>query len=139
MKKIAFYIILIVFLSACKKNTEDTLQHLSGYWEIESVLLKDGSKKTYNFNETIDYIEITDSFKGFRKKMKPLFNGTYETSKVIEKFQLKIENDSLNIYYKTPYTNWKETILAASKTQLKIINKNNIIYLYKRYIPMTID
>lgn len=139
MKKPLLYLLLIIIISACKTNTKEALKHLSGYWEIESVLLKDGTKKTFTISETIDYIEINDSLKGFRKKMKPLFNGTYKTSKAREEFQLKVENDSINIYYTTKYARWKETILKVSNTQLKIASQNNMVYLYKRYIPISIN
>jgi len=138
MKKILVYTFFVLCIYACTTNPVDKLQHLSGYWEIESVVLQDGSRKNYSINETIDYIQINDSI-GFRKKMKPLFNGTYETSDIREKFELKMENDSLNLYYSSNHTTRKETILNLSETQLKIVNQNNITYLYKRYIPLTIE
>lgn len=130
---------VIALFSACKKNNGEILQNFSGYWEIESVVLEDGSKKSYTISQTIDYIQINDSLNGIRKKMNPRFNGTYETSKAVETFQLKQENDSLNVYYKTQYSNWKETILNATKTQLKVVNQNNVVYLYKRYTPIVIN
>ena len=46
-----------------------------------------------------------------------------------EKFVFKIENDSLNLYYKTPFSSWKETILKASEDKLQIINQNKV-YIY---------
>ncbi len=137
MKK-AYYL-LFVLLIGCSKNPEDLKQHLTGYWEISEVILKDGTKKQYSINETIDYIEITEDTLGFRKKMKPNFNGTYETSKDTEHFVVKIEKDSLNLYYKTPFSSWKETVLHASKDKLQVINQNKVLYLYKRYTPITID
>ena len=71
--------------------------------------------------------------------MKPNFMGTFETSKDAENFTIKIENDSMNVYYKTPFDTWKETVLLATKNQLKVINKNNAIFLYKRYKPISIN
>ena len=88
----------------------------------------------------IDYIEVTDSLNGFRRKLKPNFQGTYETSKSIEFFTIKLENESLNIYYKTPYANWKETILEANESQLIIVNNTNKdVYLYKRYEALDLE
>jgi hypothetical protein len=71
--------------------------------------------------------------------MKPQFNGKYKTFKDAEALTLKKENDSLNLYYKTPFATWKETVLFASETQLKIVNQNNDIYIYKRFKPITIN
>nr|WP_321235168.1 hypothetical protein [uncultured Psychroserpens sp.] len=126
-------------LFGCSENPETFIQHINGYWEIEEVTLSDGTKKEYTYNDTIDYIELSDSLAGFRRKLKPNFMGKYETSKSIETFSIKIEHDSLNVYYKTPYANWKETILKANETQLIITNANKDMYLYKRYQPLDLE
>lgn len=139
MKKLVL-LLLTVSIFSCSNNPETFIPHLNGYWEIDEVTLSDGTKREYNFNDTIDYIEVSDSLTGFRKKLKPNFSGTYQTSKSIETFRVKIENDSLNIYYTTPYANWKETVLSANETQLIIINNTNKdVYIYKHYEPLEID
>ena len=132
-------LLCVLTLSSCSTNPEVYIPHIDGYWEIDEVTLNNGSKKDYNFNDTIDYIELSDSLSGFRKKLKPNFMGTYETSKSLETLSLKIENDSLNVYYNTPFSNWKETILKANETQLIIINANKNVYLYKRYQPLDLE
>ena len=133
------FLSLILLCSNCAKNPDDYIESLNGYWEIESVTLANGTERTYTFNETIDYFSISDSLKGFRKKLKPNFSGTYKTSQDAETITLKIENDSLNIYYKTAFDAWKETVLLANKNQLKIINQNKDVFLYKRFTPIKID
>lgn len=124
---------------SCSKNPENYIQHLEGYWEIQEVTMADGSKKEYKFNETIDYISVNDSLKGYRKKLKPGINDTYFTSDDAETIQLKIEDNQLNMYYTTPYANWKETVLEATSEQLRVINKDENVYLYKRYVPIKLD
>ena len=138
MRKIILYCTLTL-LMACGKNPESFIPHLNGYWEIDEVTLADGSKRDYNYNDTVDYLNITDSLTGFRKKLKPSFDGTYTTSDDAESLKVKIENDSLNIYYTTPYATWKETVLNATEDQLLIINDQNIRYLYKRFEPITVE
>jgi len=137
--KHVLYILGILLLNSCSNNPETFVEHLEGYWEIEEVTLADGSKKSYTYNDTVDYIEISDSLAGFRIKVKPLFDGSYETSKDSEQFTIKIENDSLNLYYKTPFDTWKETVLLATEDQIKVINKNKAVFLYKRFIPIDIE
>lgn len=124
---------------ACGKNPENYIPHLEGYWEIDEVTLADGSKRDYTYNDTVDYLSITDSMTGFRKKMKPNFGGTYTTSEDAERLKLKIENDCLNIYYVTPYDQWKETVLKATDDQLLIVNEQQVKYLYKRYEPINVN
>lgn len=139
MKPLLFLILAISVLS-CSKQPETFIPHLEGYWEIDEVTLSDGHKKAYNFNDTIDFIEVTDSLTGTRRKLKPNFQGTFETSKSKETFRINIENDSLNIYYKTPYANWKETVLNANEHQLIILNNTNKdVYIYKRYEALDLD
>jgi len=132
-------IVLGLLFFSCTKNPETYIQHLEGYWEIEEVTMADGSKKEYKVNETIDYISLNDSLKGFRKKLKPGINNTYLTSADAEALELKIEDSGLHIYYTTPYANWKETVLEVNAEKLKVINENKTVYLYKRYIPIKLD
>lgn len=131
-------ILALLLLTSCAKKPEVNLEHLEGYWEIEEVILADGSKKSYTYNDTVDYIEISDSLTGFRIKLKPQLDGSFETSKDSEQFYIKIENDSLNVYYKTPFDSWKETVLLVTQDQIKVINKNKAVFLYKRFIPIDI-
>jgi len=138
-QKTILFILIILCFNSCSENPETYIQHLEGYWEITEVTMTDGSKKEYKFNETIDYIKLNDSLIGFRKKLKPGINDTYFTSDDAESLELKIENDSLNIYYSTSYANWKETVLEANPNNLRVINKDKIVYLYKRYTPINID
>ncbi len=132
-------IVIIFLLLSCSKNPETYIQHIEGYWEITEVTFPNGNKKEYKYNETIDYISVNDSLHGFRKKLKPGINDTYFTSEDAEGLVVKIENDSLNIYYSTPYNTWKETILEATPENLRVINDTKTVYLYKRYTPITLN
>lgn len=138
MKKLIFYTSLILLL-ACGKNPETFIPHINGYWEIDEVTMADGAIRDYNYNDTVDYFSVSDSLTGFRKKMRPSFDGTYTTSDSSEDLTLKIENDSLHIYYITPFANWKETVLDATPDKLLIINDQKIKYLYRRFEPIIVE
>lgn len=129
-------LIFVLFLVSCSDSPEKMLTHLNGYWEISKAEMHDGFEKDYNFNASIDYIMVNDSLKGFRKKLTPNFDGSFNTSEDAEAIEVKIENDSLNIYYSTPYDKWKETVLEATETHLKVVNFRKDVYLYKRYVPL---
>ncbi|WP_179319517.1 lipocalin family protein [Winogradskyella helgolandensis] len=134
-----YFWLCCLFICSCSANPETYIEHVEGYWEIQEVTMADGSKKEYKFNETIDYISISDNLKGFRKKLKPGINDTYFTSGDAESIQLIVDDNALNIYYTTPYNNWKETVLEATPQQLRIINEDDNVYLYKRYTPIKLD
>ncbi|WP_166967968.1 lipocalin family protein [Yeosuana marina] len=138
MKRLLILLLSLITYS-CKEPVENFIPHLNGYWEIEKVILASGDVHDYKYNPLVDYFKLTDSLKGYRKKLKPLLDGTFADSKDTEQFNIKIEHDSLNIYYNTKFSSWKETILSASDNQLKIINANKNIYIYKPYKPLNIN
>lgn len=139
MKKLVC-LLLTISIFSCSNNPETFIPFIHGYWEIDQVIHIDGAKRDYGYNDTIDFIEISDSLTGTRKKLKPNFQGTFETSKSAESFRIKIENDSLNIYYKTPYDSWKETVVDANNNELIIVNNTNKdVYIYKRYESLDLD
>lgn len=134
-----FFVLMMFLLMGCSSNPETFIPYLNGYWEIEEVTLSDGTKRSYKYNGTIDYISISDSLTGFRKKLKPNLDGSFSTSNDAESITLKIENNSLIMYYRTEFSNWKETVLNASESKLRIINTNKDVYLYKRYQPLNLE
>lgn len=133
-KKILFLLFGIVTLG-CQNNPKEQLKHLTGYWEIEKVEVSKDSVINYKINSVVDYMEFEDK-KGFRKKMKPQFDGTYITNKDKEEISAKIENDSLRLYYKTPFDSWKETVIDADADEFSVINRDGKIYYYKKFTPL---
>ena len=132
--KISFCIltIFLIFISCEKPNPETQKQNLSGYWEIKTVKMPDGEKKEFNINTVIDYIENKGD-SGIRTKVSPKFDGTFITNGVSEDFTLKIEEDSLRMYYKTPFDEWKETVIEAKDSTLTVKNRDNKIYTYSKF------
>lgn len=132
--KFYFYILLTSFIfSGCEKpNPEAQKQNLSGYWEIKTVKMPDGEKKNFDMNTVVDYIEVK-SDSGTRTKVSPKFDGTFTTNGVSENFTLKVEEDSLRMYYKTPFDEWKETVIEAKDSTLTVKNRDNKIYTYSKF------
>lgn len=136
MKYISLFSLL--FITSCTTSVEKEQLHLlNGYWEIKEVRFSDGTKKEYKINSTVDYIML-DSLKGFRKKVNPKFNGTYETSDDAEPLYIRIENDSIFMEYKNNLTTWKEVLLSLNQSNFSVKNDQGIIYHYKRFEPINI-
>jgi hypothetical protein len=128
--------LLIALLTACNtQDPEEQVPHLEGYWEIEKVEFSKDSIKAYTFNETVDFLDLEDG-KGFRKKVRPQLDGSYQVTNDAEKVEVKIEDNSLYLYYTTPYDTWKEKVLKAEENKLKIENERGVIYHYKRFEPL---
>ncbi|MDK2771069.1 MAG: hypothetical protein KYX68_02395 [Flavobacterium sp.] len=131
MKKILLLFVLTL-VSCVTKVKKEELQLLNGYWEIEEVKTKDGSKKAYKINEALDYFFINDSLKGFRKKVVPQYDGKLLTNDVEEKLEIQEKESHFYIHYKTEFSSWEEEILELSNTSLVVKNTEGIEYHYKR-------
>ena len=134
MKKAIFILFLGITLISCSNSPQEKIDNLNGYWEITKAELPEGITKEFKYSEIVDYIEV-DSTSGFRKKVRPQIDGGFITSNDEEIFQVKLENDSINLYYSTPYANWKETLLTSEENKLVVLNPDGIIYTYKRFTP----
>ena len=138
MKTLFLSLVLVLLVSCGKQDPSEMKTMLSGYWEIEKVQLSDGSERTFGINTIIDYIEIYGD-SGVRKKVFPKFDGSFTVNNSAEKFDIKIENDSLNLYYQTPFDSWKETVLEVRDSMLQVLNKDGKVYTYKKFRTFKLD
>lgn len=131
--------ILLVLLVGCSpKVSLESLQQLNGYWEIEKVSFPNGETKDFKSSATIDYIAL-DGMKGFRKKVQPKFNGTFETSNDAEIFTIVQNEEGFELNYKGSSHEWKEEIIHISEDNFIVTNQDSLIYSYKRYEPMNLN
>jgi len=136
MKKLILLLVLITAVS-CGKVSEDNLKHLNGYWEIQEVVMPDGSHKDYKVNPTIDYFELKGK-EGFRKKVMPQFDGKYLANDVSEKIVVAEKEGKTFIGYTTQYAKWEEEILSLDEDELVVKNNHDMEYHYKRAEPFTV-
>lgn len=134
MKKAIFILFLGITLISCNNSHEEKIDNLNGYWEITKAELPEGITKEFKYSEIVDFIQV-DSSSGLRKKVRPQIDGSFITSNDEEIFEVKLENDSINLYYSTPYANWKETVISSEENKLVVLNPDGIIYTYKRFTP----
>lgn len=130
--KVLTTILIALILTSCKKTiTENDLQWLNGYWEIEKVITADKSVKEYSVNTTYDYLEIKD-LQGFRKKVYPQLMGKYQTNDDSEAFTLSKSDDTWIITYKNNENQWVETLQSLSADAFVVKNEAGIEYHYKK-------
>lgn len=148
MKNVFFLLSVLLLITSCSQSiTDKDINKIEGYWEIEKVILKDGEKKDYKINETIDYFELQhpkdseqskNKWVGFRQKVMPKFNGVYETNNLKEDIVIKNENGQYFINYTTKYGKWKEEIIEVKDSTLVLVNSDELEYHYKKQIPFSI-
>ena len=138
MKNIALFFLIGIVVASCKQDIKDAdISKLNGYWEIEKVILKDGEKKEYKVNPTIDYFQVKDK-KGFRQKVMPQLDGTFTTNNIKESISISENNGDSYINYSTDYGKWKEEIIAIEDSVLVLKNKEEIEYHYKKHVPFSL-
>ena len=138
MKKVLFLTTLFFF--GCKPHPVDYIEFINGYWEIENVYKNGKLLKEFKISQEIDYFRINNDLSGFRKKLKPNFNGSYTTSKDQLNFKLEIRfNKRLIIVYEDNNTIFVEEITKVNKTNLSIKNDKGMVYNYKVYKPLELN
>lgn len=137
MKKYAILLLTLFFISCGNTVDKDKLSLLNGYWEITEVQFKNGGKKEYKISPTVDYIQL-ENLKGFRKKVNPKFDGSFETSDDAEPFTIVEEGERFNMHYKNDLSEWNETITALSEDTFLVKNAEGTVYRYKRFEPIKI-
>ncbi|MFL2621459.1 MAG: lipocalin family protein [Flavobacteriaceae bacterium] len=138
MKKVLFLTTLFFF--GCKPHPVDYIEFINGYWEIENVYKNGKLLKEFKISQEIDYFRINNDLSGFRKKLKPNFNGSYTTSKDQLNFKLEIKfNKRLIIVYEDNNTIFVEEITKVNKTNLSIKNDKGMVYNYKVYKPLELN
>lgn len=137
----AFLLFISIALTGtgCNRmSTEEKITNLRGYWEIKKVEPENGNPTEYRFNEMVDYIEIENGA-GYRRKVRPQLDGSYVTTEGVEIFNVKVENDSINLYYETPYDSWKETLISSGEDEVQMMTVDGTVYTYKRFTPISIE
>ncbi len=141
MKRISVLILFLAF--GCRSGvSEENLDLLNGYWEIEKVIFPDGSTKDYNVNTSIDYIMFEDK-KGYRKKVQPRFNGTFDTSNDADLFVILEREGIFSINYNTENNDGLvaqrlEELISLSENNFSVRNAEGLTYNYKRFEPIKV-
>lgn len=138
--KVFFKIIpfLVLIVSCSKPVSEDQLKHLNGYWEIKEVKAPDEQAKEYTANTVVDFFEVSNR-KGFRQKVSPRLDGSYETNSIQESIEVIDSVGKTFIKYHTTYSKWVEELVELQENKMTVINANDIKYYYQRFEPLKLE
>ncbi|MGB5369485.1 MAG: hypothetical protein WBN18_03570 [Flavobacteriaceae bacterium] len=128
----------VVMMGCGTKVRKEDIPQLNGYWEIKEVVFPDGQTKEYGMSTTIDYIQV-EGLKGFRKKVQPKFDGTFDTSNDAEFFALQEREGDWIMFYKTELSEWTERLVQLDEHHFSVVNEALIRYEYKRFSPININ
>ena len=133
MKKINFIIIILYVLFFYSCNESKNLKYLNGYWEISSVSIEGKEVKNYSFSGTIDYF-ILDENNGYRKKVKPKIDGSFEITMHEIEFIIEMKKNDIYLVYGKG-KNFVESIVKLDSTKMILKNMDGFFYEYKRFFP----
>ena len=134
MKKINFVIISLFGLIFYSCNEKKNLQYMNGYWEINSVMIEGKEIKNYPFSGTIDYFILDEKNKGFRKKVKPKIDGSFEITMHEIKFEIEMKKNDIYLVYGKG-KNFVESVVKLDSTKMILKNMDGFVYEYKRFLP----
>ena len=124
-------IILLFFIISCNKQINIDL--INGYWEIVSVSKNNEFVKEYPFSNAVDFFIIDSLNNGYRKKIKPKINGSFEITLHEIPISIKNSNNFYEIKYYSTGNQYTETISKLDQNRLVIKNSEGIIFSYKRF------
>ena len=134
MKKINFVIIILSGLIFYSCNETKNLHYLNGYWEISSVMIEGKEIKNYPFSGTIDFFILDEKNKGFRKKVKPKIDGSFQINMHEMKFEIEMKKKDIYLVYGKG-KNFVESIIKLDSTKMILKNMDGFVYEYKRFLP----
>ena len=128
-----FYILFTVFINCSDNISENDIQKLNGYWEINKVESIDEKVTEFKINSTIDFYYVDKTNQGYRKKTSIDFSGTYKTNKIKDQIIIENKNGQYIIKTKTPFDNWEDTIIKLTNESLTLKNKSGAMFYYKKH------
>ena len=134
MKKINFVIITLFGLIFYSCDEKKNLQYINGYWEINSVMIEGKEIKNYPFSGTVDYFIIDEKNKGFRKKVKPKIDGSFEINMHEINFEIEMKKNEIYLVYGKG-KNFVESVIKLDSTKMILKNMDGYVYEYKRFLP----
>lgn len=131
--KYLYCLFFILFLRCSETISQDDLQYLNGYWDIE--LVESESKKVTKFgvNSTIDFYYLDKTNNGYRKKATPDFSGKYKTNKIKDAISINKKDGQYNIQTTTELDSWTDTIIELTAEKLVLQNNKGVLFHYKKH------
>ena len=130
----------MIFFISCNKNNNiadnyiKNIKYINGYWEISKVIKSGQVIKNYDFNGTVDFFFLDDKNQGYRKKVKPIINGSFDIS--MHQMVLKIKEDKKNLYLVYGENEeYSETLIKLDSMILITKNNDGRVFEYKRFYP----
>lgn len=137
LRRFAVYTLLFMTLAACKEDP--LVNDLEGYWEIEQADLPGGNTKEYAISLTLDHYQLESDSSGYKTKVTPRLDGSFQTSGHQEYFRVEEKDGALLLHYQNSLTQYTEKVIRLKPEQLILINDRDMKYTYKRFKQLELE
>jgi len=124
-------LLTLLSLYSCTTISDQDLEYLNGYWEIEQVEARGEIFNPRGGNILVD-LYVLDSMKGIRKKLAPSFGANYSSSEDQFNFVIERIDEAYYIVYEDALKPWKEKIKSINEESLELEHSDKV-YSYKRH------
>ena len=132
--RLYYFLVFSLLLGCTPKISKQNIELLNGYWVIAEAKAPTGEVRPYIGIVEVDFFEL-DSAYGYRKKLKPLPNKLFNSTKDKVDFTISFEDKSCIITYLSQQHRWKEEIVTLSKDELQLKDARGVVFRYKKYKP----
>ena len=122
---------------SCTSINEKDLIYLNGYWEIENIKAQGETFVPKGRATLVDYYYLETPSKGFRKKLSPSFNQSYESSEDVTPFVILQKKEGFFLKYTTRFDAWEEKVSTITPNQLVLTHQGKAYY-YKRHKKLSL-
>jgi hypothetical protein len=123
---------LILGISACSNSVEDQVAQLEGYWNIEKVVLSDGSEKEFPFSNHMDFFVIEGS-NGMKHRVSPKYDGTMVDYGSPVPFKWDDQDGELVLTFNEGDESYQQTVVTSTSKELVLLHENGTKYYYQVY------
>jgi hypothetical protein len=132
MKYLWILIIALVTVSCTDQSTDDKLNNLKGYWNIERVEKPDGTEQEFPFTNHMDFFEINGN-SGTKSRVSPTFDGKFVGYGETIRFDWEVRENQLLLKFGTGDNAYNMILREATKEEMVLIHENGTIYHYLTY------
>ncbi|WP_438969414.1 lipocalin family protein [Nonlabens sp.] len=132
MRRLIYILLIFVFVS-CDSN-EEKIKALEGYWNIDEVILPNGSEREFPFSNHMDHFEV-DGFNGVKNRVSPTYDGGFINYGNPIYFQWEEKDGDIWLTFQEGEASYMQTVETATKETLVLLHENGTRYTYKAYTP----
>lgn len=123
---------LILGIYSCSNSVSDQVAQLQGYWNIDKVLMADGTEKAFPFSNHMDFFVIEGN-KGMKHRVSPKYDGTMVDYGSPVPFKWEDQNGTLVLLFNEGERSYSQKVTKCTADQLVLLHDNGTQYFYEAY------